>query len=72
MIFSILPTAVDATDSKKTFDACKKKFYHAVNKYKEITGKTPILIIDNVNTFLLMKLVNHFFKFCKRELKKMR
>ena len=51
-LFSILPTA-DATDSKNTFDACRKKFYHAVNNYKKMTGNTPILIIDNVNNFLI-------------------
>ena len=51
-LFSILPT-VDATDSKNTFDACRKKFYHAVNNYKKMTGNTPILIIDNVKNFLI-------------------
>ena len=70
-LFSILPT-VDATDSKKTFEACREKFYRAVENYKKITGNTPILIIDNVNNFLELKLVNHFLNFCKRELKKMR
>jgi hypothetical protein len=60
-LFSILPT-VDATDSKKTFDACRKKFYHAVNNYKKITGNTPILIIDNVNNFLINETAKSFLQ----------
>ena len=48
--FNILPT-VDGNNSKDTFYACQKKFYHAVKNYKKITGKTPTLIIDNVNYF---------------------
>ena len=71
-VFSILPT-VDAPDSKKTFDACRKKFYHAVLKIirKELVIRQYWLLIMST-TSLLMKLLNHFFKFCKRELKKMR
>ena len=67
-LFSILPT-VDATDSKKTFDACKKKFYHAINKYKEITGKTPILIIDNVNNFLSNETGKSFLQILQKRAK---
>ena len=48
--FIILPK-VDGNNSKKTFDACQKKFYNAVKNYKKVTGKTPTLIIDNVNYF---------------------
>jgi len=50
-LFGILPT-VNVRNSKDTFDACEEKFYDAVNNYKRITGKTPTLIIDNVNNFL--------------------
>jgi Cdc6-like AAA superfamily ATPase len=60
-IFSILPS-VDATDSKKTFDACRKKFYHAVKNYKKITGNTPILIIDNANNFLINETAKSFLQ----------
>ena len=51
-IFNILPIT-DGKNSKDTFDACKENFYYAVKNYKKITGNTPILIIDNVNNFLI-------------------
>ena len=60
-LFRILPN-VDATDSKKTFDACRKKFYHAVKNYKKKTGNTPILIIDNVNNFLINETAKSFLQ----------
>ena len=67
-LFSILPT-VDATDSKKTFDACRKKFYHAVDNYKKITGNTPILIIDNVNNFLINETGKSFLQILQKRAK---
>jgi len=67
-IFSILPS-VDATDSKKTFDACRKKFYHAVKNYKKITGNTPILIIDNVNNFLINETAKSFLQILQKRAK---
>jgi len=60
-IFSILPI-VDGKNSKDTFDACKEKFYYAVKNYKKITGKTPILIIDNVNNFLINETAKSFLQ----------
>ena len=47
----MLPGA-DGNNSKDTFDACKKKFYHAVENYKNKTGKIPVLIIDNMDNYL--------------------
>ena len=60
-IFSILPI-VDGKNSKDTFDACRKKFYHAVKNYKKITGNTPILIIDNANNFLINETAKSFLQ----------
>ena len=60
-IFSILPI-VDGKNSKDTFDACKEKFYYAVKNYKKITGNTPILIIDNVNNFLINETAKSFLQ----------
>ena len=67
-IFSILPS-VDATDSKKTFDACRKKFYHAVKNYKKKTGNTPILIIDNVNNFRINETAKSFLQILQKRAK---
>jgi len=68
-VFSILVT-VDATDSKKTFDACEENFYHAVNNYKKITGKTPILIIDNVHNFLINETGKSFLQILQKRAKR--
>ena len=67
-LFSILPT-VDATDSKKMFEACREKFYRAVENYKKITGNTPILIIDNVNNFLINESSKSFLQVLQKRAK---
>ena len=67
-IFNILPT-VDVRSSKDTFDACEEKFYNAIDNYKKKTGKTPILIIDNVNNFLMNETGKSFLQILQKRAK---
>ncbi len=48
---SILPSSAGITLPMPEFEACRKKFFQAAERYKRETGHAPVLVIDDVNKF---------------------
>ena len=57
-MFRVIFSSLDVLPSSKQiklripeYRACQKKFLQCIEQYKKNTGRTPILVIDDVNNF---------------------